>query len=187
MQDIAPRRPATYADVLAAPEHLVAEIIDGELVTMPRPAPRHAVSISNLITLINGPFDLGRGGPGGWWIIDEPELHLGKEILVPDIAGWRRERMPAVPETAYFSLAPDWVCEIPSPSSARYDRGSKRQSYARHGVSHCWYVETAGRLMECYELRDGQWVLLQTYVENDEVAASPFAEVPFPLGLLWAD
>ena len=187
MQDIAPRRRATYADVLAAPEHLVAEIIDGELVTMPRPAPRHLVSGSNLTSLLNGPFDLGRGGPGGWWIIAEPELHLGDEILVLDIAGWRRERMPVVPENPYFTLAPDWMCEIRSPSSAKYDRGPKRQTYARHGVGHCWYVETAARLLECYELRDGLWVLLKTFAENDEVDAPPFEAAPFPLGLLWAD
>ena len=184
MQDL-PRRRATYADLEAVPPHLVAELIDGELVTHPRPRPRHIVVGSNLGTLLNGPFDLGRGGPGGWWILAEPELHLGDDVLVPDLAGWRRDRMPKLPETAFFGLAPDWVCEIPSPSTARYDRGAKRDIYAKNGARYLWHVDPDARLLECFELRDGLWVLLKTYKDNDEIAAPPFAEVPFALGLLW--
>jgi Uma2 family endonuclease len=187
MQDLAPRR-AIYQDLCAVPPHLVAEILDGRLVTHPRPAPRHAVSTSRMGFVISGPFDLGRGGPGGRWILDEPELHLGNDVLVPDLAGWRRERMPKLPETAYFPLAPDWVCEIVSPSTARHDRGAKRDIYARHGVRHLWHVDPDVRLLEAFELgADGRWVLLRTYQDNDQIDAAPFSEVPFALGQLWAD
>ena len=106
------RRPATYADLLAVPDHLVGEIVGGELYTSARPAPRHAAAASTLVSLLHGPFDLGRGGPGGWRILFEPELHLGADIVVPDVAAWRRERMPRLPDEVYFSIAPDWVCEV---------------------------------------------------------------------------
>ena len=112
-----PRRRATYRDVLEAPPHMVAEIVSGTLHTHPRPAPRHARASSALGAKIGDPFDYG-GGPGGWWILDEPELHLADDILVPDIAGWRRERMPDFPDTAFFTLAPDWVCEGRSPGTS---------------------------------------------------------------------
>lgn len=107
---------ATYEDVLQAPPNLVAEIINGRLQTHPRPAPRHAVAASSLGGELVNPFQQGRGGPGGWWILGEPELHLGEHVLVPDLAGWRRERMPRIPETAWLELPPDCVCEILSPS-----------------------------------------------------------------------
>jgi Uma2 family endonuclease len=111
------RKPATYADVLAAPDHVVAEILDGELHLSPRPAPRHAAASSGLGGALHGPFDRGRGGPGGWRILDEPELHLGADVVVPDLAGWRRTRLPRLPDEAYFTLAPDWICEVVSPST----------------------------------------------------------------------
>jgi Uma2 family endonuclease len=131
-----PRKPATYQDILDAPENLVAEIINGELHTQPRPAPHHSRASSSLGDELVSPFDKGRGGPGGWWILDEPELHLGHDVLVPDIGGWRRERMPRLPDTAWFELAPDWVCEVLSPGTARKDRVLKMPLYARYGVQH---------------------------------------------------
>ena len=129
----APAARATYQDVLDAPEHMVAEIIGGTLHTHPRPSPRHAVASSRLGIELGGPFDRGRGGPGGWWIVDESELHLGEEILVPDLAGWRRERTPELPDTAYFTLAPDWTCEVLSASTRKLDLVRKRPIYAREG------------------------------------------------------
>ena len=122
-----------YEQFLATPSHLVAEIIRGVLVTQPRPAPRHARAASVLGVRLGGPFDLGEGGPGGRVILDEPEVHLGEHVLVPDLAGWRRERLPALPETAYFELAPDWVCEVLSPGTQAIDRADKMPIYADHG------------------------------------------------------
>lgn len=119
---------ATYEDLFDLPEYMIGEILHGQLITQPRPGPKHARSASILNGEIIGPFDQGRGGPGGWWIWFEPELHLGPNILVPDLAGWRRERMPVFPDTAFFTLAPDWACEILSPGTARTDRAVDRKS-----------------------------------------------------------
>ena len=132
-RDSAPRTRATYQDVLDAPAHRVAEIIDGVLYTQPRPASPHALATSSLGSDLAAPFQFGRGGPGGWWIIDEPELHLGEDILVPDLAGWRRERMPAYPDVAYFTLPPDRVCEVLSASTRRIDLHGKRPIRAGGG------------------------------------------------------
>ena len=178
-------RPATYQDVLDAPAHRVAEIVDGTLYTQPRPAPPHAVASSRLGFNLGGPFDRGRGGPGGWWIIDEPELHLGEDILVPDLAGWRRERMAELPDTAHFGLAPDWVCEVLSASTRRLDLHGKRPVYAREGVAHLWLVDPADRTLEAFELREGQWVLVATAQDDDPVSIHPFDAVTFGLGDLW--
>ena len=136
---------ATYQDVLEAPAHGVAEIVDGTLYTHPRPAMPHALASSRLGFDLGGPFDRARGGPGGWWIIDEPELHLGEDILVPDLAGWRRERMPDYPETAYVTLAPDWVCEVLSASTRRLEicMASARSMPAKaSGICGSWARRT---------------------------------------------
>lgn len=117
------------------PDTQVAEILAGELHTSPRPTPRHAVASSGLGADLSGPFDRGRGGPGGWWILDEPEIHVGDDVVVPDLAGWRRTRLPEMP-AAFFTLAPDWVCKTLSPSTEHIDRGTKLAIYAREGVAH---------------------------------------------------
>ena len=180
----APRR-ATYRDVLDSPAYRVAEIVDGTLHTQPRPAAPHALASSRLGGELTGPFDRGRGGPGGWWIIDEPELHLGEDILVPDLAGWRRERMPDYPDTAYFTLVPDWVCEVLSASTRKLDLHGKRPVYAREGVGHLWLVDPADRTLEAFELRERQWVLIATAKDADPVRIRPFDAVTFSLGDLW--
>jgi Uma2 family endonuclease len=181
------RRKPSYADILALPEHLVGEILGGELHTHPRPSPRHARAYSALGGNLWDPFDGGTGGPGGWWILDEPELHLGPDIIVPDIAGWRRERLPALPETAWFELAPDWACEILSPSTARTDRAVKMPIYAREQVLHLWLVDPDARTLEVYNLQeDGHWLLLQTLKDDDPVRQPPFEAAEFSLGTLWA-
>ena len=149
--------------------------------------PRHALAYSSLGYLLGGPFHGGIGGPGGWWIIDEPELHLGTDILVPDLAGWRRERLPTLPETAWFELAPDWVCEILSPSTARIDRAVKMPLYAREGVAHLWLVDPNARTLEVYALQDTRhWLLLDTLKEDDSARQPPFDAIAFSLGHLWA-
>ena len=181
----APERRATYQDVLDAPAHRVAEIIDGTLYTHPRPAMPHALASSRLGGELSGPFDRGRGGPGGWWIIDEPELHLDEDIVVPDLAGWRRERMPEYPETAYVALAPDWVCEVLSASTRRLDLHEKRPVYAREGVGHLWLVDPADRTLEAFELREGEWVLIGSAKDGEPVSIRPFDAVTFSLRDLW--
>lgn len=180
------RKSATYQDLIDLPENLVGEIIDGELHAQPRPAPRHARASSLLGGKLTGPYDEGSGGPGGWWILDEPELHLGPHILVPDLAGWRRERMPSLPETAYFTQAPDWVCEVLSPSTARVDRIDKLPIYAAEGVGGAWLVDPDVRTLEVFVLHDGHWRLECVFKDAEEVCAPPFEAVRFGLGGLWA-
>ena len=176
---------ATYQDVLDAPAHRVAEIVDGALYTQPRPAPPHAVASSYLGGELTGPFGKGRGGPGGWWIIDEPELHLGEDILVPDLVGWRRERMADLPDTAYFTIAPDWVCEMLSASTRRLDLHGKRPVYAREGVGYLWLVDPADRTLEAFELHEGQWLLIASAKDDDPVSIRPFDAITFNLSDLW--
>lgn len=178
-------RPASYDDLVKLPDHLVAEIVQGELHASPRPAPRHAGATSQLGGLLLPRFD--RGGVGGWRILDEPELHFDFDVCVPDLAGWRRERMPRLPEEAFFTLAPDWVCEVLSASTAALDRGRKLAIYAREGIPHCWLVDPIAHTLEVLQLEGGRWVILATHVGAAAVRAVPFAELELPLGVLWAD
>ena len=166
------------------PEHLVAEIIDGELVTSPRPAPRHADAGSGLGAVLRLAFDRGRGGPGGWRILAEPELHLRSDVLVPDIAGWRRQRLPHLPEVAYFPLAPDWVCEL-SPSTASLDRGEKLRIYAREGVRHTWLVDPIVQRVEVLRRDGAEWVSIAAAAGQGRLRAEPFEAIEIDLTLLW--
>ena len=179
--------PATYEDLAAVPEHLVAEILDGVLYTSPRPAPRHALAHSGLGALLMPPFHFGRGGPGGWTILIEPELHLGPDVLVPDVAGWRRERMALLPSTAYFPTAPDWLCEVISPSTAAIDRTKKLSIYAREGVAHVWLVDPLARTLEVLGVEGGRWLILATHGDREVIDAQPFDAIGLELGLLWDD
>lgn len=188
-------RAATYEDLCAVPEHLVAEIVGGELVTSPRPGPRHARVASKLGAKLD-PFDAGEpGGPGGWVILDEPELHLGADVVVPDLAGWRAERMPELPEEAFFTLAPDWVCEVLSPATARRDRTDKLALYAREAVAFAWLIDPAPQTLEVYEHgRDlapagraaSRWSLVATFAGDARVRAVPFDAIALDLTALWA-
>jgi len=176
---------ATYRDVLDAPAHMVAEIVEGALHMQPRPAMPHALAGSSLGVAIGSPFQWGRGGPGGWWIIDEPELHFGEDVLVPDLAGWRRERMPDYPETPWCTLAPDWVCEILSPSTRTLDLKGKRPIYAREGVGHLWFVDPAARTLEAFALHEGAWTPAGRAQDAEAVSLPPFEAIAFPLDALW--
>jgi Uma2 family endonuclease len=189
------RRRATYADLEAVSPNKVAELIAGTLHVMPRPAPKHARSSSALGMKIGGPFDLGEGGPGGWWILDEPELHFPDpteagaiDALVPDLAGWRRERMPELPaEEAYFTLAPDWICEVLSKSTANVDRDDKMPVYAREGVRNAWLVDPIKRTLEVYALGSGaRWVAAGVPRGDARVRVPPFEAVELDLSALWA-
>ena len=183
----AAERLARYEDLFDLPDNLVGEIIAGQLYTHPRPAPAHTRAASGLGADLSQPFDRGRDGPGGWWILDEPELHLGEDILVPDIAGWRRERMPALPKTAWFEMAPDWVCEVLSPATARTDRVLKLPRYAAAGVAHCWLIDPDARTLEAYANQDGHWLLLGAWGGTDQAAIDPFAAITLDLSGLWVD
>lgn len=178
---------ATYEDLCQVPDTQLAQIIHGQLIALPRPAPKHALASSAIGEEIMGPYHKQRGGgPGGWWILDEPELHLNPHILVPDLAGWRRERMPSLPDTAYFALPPDWVCEVLSPSTRQIDRIDKLPIYATFGVSHAWLVDPDAQTLETYCLHEGKWLLECAYKGSDEVSAPPFPAASFSLANLWA-
>jgi Uma2 family endonuclease len=179
-------KPATYEDLCALPPNRVGEIVRGVLYSQPRPASRHARSSSVLGIKLGSRFDEGDGGPGGWWILDEPELHLGDDVLVPDLAGWRRERMPVFPDVPWFDLAPDWVCEILSPSTARLDRLEKMPIYAADGVRHLWLIDPALRMLEAYENRQGRWTQIAVHADQAQVRVPPFDAVAIDLGGLWA-
>jgi Uma2 family endonuclease len=180
---------ATYADLERLPEHLVGEIIDGELVATPRPASPHAFATSASGWSVFGQFHgpPGSGGSGGWWILFEPELHFGLDVLVPDVAGWRRERMPKMPNVPAFELAPDWVCESLSPSTARIDRGPKMDIYARAGVKHHWIIDANIKTLEVFRLENARWVRIATDGGDDKVRAEPFDAVEIDLSRWWID
>lgn len=182
------RRHATYDDVLAAPAHVIAEVIDGELRLQPRPAKPHAAAASALGEELGPPFKRGRGGPGGWIIIDEPELHLQADILVPDLAGWRRERMPAiVADEPFFTLAPDWVAEVLSPSTGKYDRTDKLRIYQREGIGWVWLVDPLQRTLEVLRREERGWSLVDTWRDEQRARAEPFEAIELELEVLWAD
>lgn len=176
---------ATYEDLCRVPEHLVAEILDGELFTSPRPAVPHAHAGSVLASEIIGPFHRGRGGPGGWWILFEPELHLHEDVIVPDFAGWKRARMPVLPATPAIELAPDWVCEIVSPSTEAIDRVRKLAIYARESVTHVWLLNPLTRTLEVLRLENARWVLIMSAGDDEVVRAEPFDAIALELSALW--
>ena len=181
----AAQRPATYADLRRVPATMIAELIAGTLHTQPRPASPHAQATSTLGEELGPPFKRGKGGPGGWIILDEPEVHLGKDVVVPDLAGWRREMMPELPEVAYFEQRPDWVCEAVSPTTARHDRVRKMPLYARAGVHHVWIVDPAAKTLEVYRLDGDTFRLISTHGGDEHVRAEPFDAVELELGALW--
>ena len=185
---VAPKRSrATYADVLAAPPHVVAEILDGDLSLSPRPAGPHALVASVLSEELGPPFHRGRGGPGGWILLYEPELHLAEDILVPDLAGWRRERMSAVDNVPYFELVPDWVCEVLSPSTEKTDRTRKLGLYAAAGANHAWLVNPIARTLEVLRRQGPHWLTVGVHKDDDRVRAEPFDAIELDLAVLWAD
>ena len=179
------KRPAIYADLEAVPPHLVAEILFGDLVTHPRPARRHGGAASALNALVGSAYQFGSGGPGGWVFVVEPELHLGPHVVVPDVAGWRRERVTEPAEKAYFEVAPDWVCEAISPRTEKHDKGPKRRIYATYEVGHLWLVDPRDQSLEVFTRQDQNWLLIHTFFDDQQVSAPPFEALTFSLGLLW--
>jgi Uma2 family endonuclease len=178
---------ATYEDVLNAPENRVAEILEGELFLTPRPRLPHAAAQAAIQGKLWSRFDDGERGPSGWIVVTEPELHLGSAIVVPDVAAWRRERLPALPDRPWLDLAPDWVCEVLSPSTERTDRGRKLRAYAAAGVAHAWLVKPADRTLEVLRLHDGAWTIVGVWEDAAVVRIEPFEALEFELGRLWVD
>ena len=184
MPDVISKR-ATYADIEAAPEGVIAEIIDGELVTQPRPARRHNGAATNLITELAPPFQRGRGGPGGWIFLFENEVKFGDNLLVPDVAAWRAERLVNLPETNWISVRPDFVCEVLSRSTEKRDRTAKHRIYAEAGVPYYWLIDPRRQTLETFELEGSEWQPIGSWRAADEVRAKPFDSVPFSLADLW--
>jgi Uma2 family endonuclease len=182
-----PKRRATYEDLMQVPDTKVAEIIDGELIVSPRPASPHAHAASGIAadTLqFHGPGG-SVPGPGGWWLLPETELHFGDDVLVPDWAGWRRERLPVLGNVPFFTLAPDWVCEIISPSTGRIDRSRKMRHYAADGVAYLWLVDPLLQTLEIYRLEGGRWVVAGAHDGKQVVRAEPFEAIEIRLGRWW--
>lgn len=178
----APHTESLYTSLLALPDGYRGEIIGGRLYTSPRPAAKHVMVGSVLGADLLNPFQRGRGGPGGWWILDEPEVHFVRntEVVVPDLAGWKRERMPMLPEDHRFEIIPDWVCEILSPGTGTYDREVKMPAYAEHGVHWLWLIDPVVQNLQVYENRDGGWELKNEFNANDSINAPPFTDVTLP-------
>lgn len=183
------RKRATYQDVLDAPEHMIAQVIDGELVLMPRPTRAHTRSASGLGSFLFGAFQIGDRGPGGWTILYEPEIHLGAgpDIVVPDIGGWRTGRLvdAADRDEAYITVVPDWVCEILSPGTLRVDRMKKMPVYARERVGNVWLVDPRERTVEVYRHEGSGYFLVGTFGGDDAVRAEPFEAAEIPPAWLW--
>jgi Uma2 family endonuclease len=180
------QRPATMADLEALPAPIKGEIIDGVLYTQPRPRPAHANAESFIDSELKGPFQRGRGGPGGWWILPEPGITLpGSPEFSPDLAGWRRSRLPVLPQDSGIEVVPDWVCEILSPSTRGFDQRVKRPFYARIGVGYLWYVDLEGRSLTVSQLHEGRWMELGVYGEDDVIRAAPFDAIEIALGEWW--
>ncbi|MBI5479916.1 MAG: Uma2 family endonuclease [Deltaproteobacteria bacterium] len=182
------RVPATYEDLLQVPDHMIAEILDGDLEVSPRPAMRHAwnatTMTADLFSRFGGPPD-GPGAPGGWWIVFEPELHLGVDVVVPDLAAWRRARLPELPDVAFVTLAPDWVCEVLSRGKERAVRVKKMPIYAREGVANAWLADPIEKLLEVMRLEAGRWVLVGAHAGDERVRAEPFDAVELDIGRWW--
>ncbi len=180
-----PKAPATYEDLKRVPDHLVAQILDGELIVHPRPAIPHARVASQLMAMLLPPFSNDDGGPNDWEILIEPELHLGPDVLVPDLAGWTRERMPRTPVAPYVTLAPDWVCEVLSPSTEQVDRERKLPIYAREGIRHVWLIDPGIQELTVFRLDTGHYTRIGIFNEEDIARAAPFAAVALELERLW--
>lgn len=176
-----PARPAP-----ALPSNLVAELVGGELVDSLRPRMGQTLAASVLLGMLSGPFMTRRRGPGGWWLLFAPELHLDGEIIVPELAGWRRERLPELPDVTVMTLAPDWVCEVLSPETLALDRGLKMLAYARAGVEHVWLVDPELRTLEVYRYEEEAWSLLGVHQGSQRVRAEPFESISLELSQLWA-
>lgn len=182
------KKQATYEDLCNVPENMTGEIIDGELIVTPRPARRHVHAASALGIEVAPSYQFGRGGPGGWIIYDEPEIYFdAKNTIVPDLAGWRKERLTTPPEEHRFTVPPDWICEVLSPKTASNDRIKKMRTFARHGVPYVWLIDPLLKTLEVFKLEAGRWFLSDAFEGNEKIRAEPFQEIEIDLGILWLE
>jgi Uma2 family endonuclease len=180
------KKPAVYEDLFGIPERMTGEIIDGDLIVTPRPSRKHVFAATALGTKVAGPYQFGEGGgPGDWLLLIEPEIKLGEDILVPDLAGWRRERFPAEEETNWISVAPDWVCEVLSPRTLRVDKIKKMPIYGEYEVQHLWLIDPNAKTLDVFRLESGKWMVAGLYAEDDKVRVEPFQEIEIDLRNLW--
>jgi Uma2 family endonuclease len=179
------KRCATYEDLYSIPENAIGEIIEGDLYAHPRPARKHVWISSRLGSRVIHPYDFGEGGPGGWVILVEPEIGLGGNVLVPDLAGWKKDRFPREENTNWISVAPDWICEILSPSTAMVDMVRKMPIYAGHGVGHAWIVDPLAKTLGVFRNKAGAWDPIRIYEEAERVCAEPFDELELDMTELW--
>jgi Uma2 family endonuclease len=179
------KKGARYDDLCRVPDRFIAEILDGDLYASPRPALPHARATTVLLSRLGAVFDLG-DEPGGWIMLFAPELHFGNDVLVPDIAGWRRERLPSVPDVAYLTLAPDWICEVVSPATETIDRGQKLRIFTREGVASAWFVDPLRQSLEVLALESGRVVQIEAHHGSVRVSARPFAAIELELSALWS-
>ncbi|MFP5212662.1 MAG: Uma2 family endonuclease [Acidobacteriota bacterium] len=188
MADPATRK-ATHDDLYRLPDNMIGEIVSGELIATPRPSRSHALAASLLGGEIIPPYCHGRGGgPGGWVIILKPEISLGADILVPDLAGWKRENYPANEPHNWISVPPDWICEILSPSTARLDKTRKMSIYAARGVAHLWLLDPTARTLDVFHLDAGRWMVVGLFVDGDKVRTEPFSEIEIDISsLFWRE
>jgi Uma2 family endonuclease len=179
---------AVYDDLYTIPENMTGEIINGELIVTPRPSQKHVHTASTLDKKIGSPYQLGEGGgPGGWVILVEPEVKFGEDVVVPDLAGWRKDRYPKTGETNWISITSDWVCEVLSPSTLRLDRVKKMPLYGQYGVPHFWLIDPVARTLEVFRLESGRWSLLGAFSEDEKVRVEPFQEIEIDLSILWLE
>jgi Uma2 family endonuclease len=178
---------ASFDDVLSAPEAKIAELLDGVLYLSPRRACREIAAAGALLQELGPAFHRDRTGPGGWLILDQPMLRIGRDVLVPDLAAWRRERLSVLPDADYLKLAPDWVCEILSPHTGKLDRIDKKPRYAAQAVQYLWLVDPSARIVETRELVNGRWTDVGDFGDDASIRALPFQELELDLSRLWRD
>jgi hypothetical protein len=174
-------------DVIDAPEHLVAEIIGGDLRLSHRPAGAALAVSAAILEALGPPLRRGRDSPGGWLILHEPQLRLGDEIVVPDHAAWRRDRLPVVPDAPFLTVPPDWVCEVLSKATEKTDRAEKMPIYASHGVKHAWLAHPRWRTLEAFRLCEGRWLATAVHRDAERARIEPFDTIELDLARLWVD
>jgi Uma2 family endonuclease len=178
------RRPATVRDLDDLPEDVIGQIVDGELIVLPRPDHPHVFAATGLTWALFGPLCQGLNGPGGWVILAEPRILFGEQLLIPDLVGWKKDRFVA-PRNGPYTLSPDWVCEILSPSTARFDRVTKLPIFQKAGVGHVWVIDPIARTLEVLRRHEGSWLIAAAHQNQDKVRAEPFEAVEIDLSLLW--